>query len=78
MKRIEYMKRKNFSKIEIYKKQNQIDILELINAISEIKNSLNEMLPYQLVNTYWPKPPEFLILHLHGYLALPGPSWSSP
>lgn len=32
--------------------------------MSEIKNSLNEKFPYQLVNTYRPKPPEFLVLHL--------------
>lgn len=42
------------------------------DAIFEIKNSLNEMFPYQWVNTYWLKPPEFPILHLYGHLALPG------
>ena len=66
-----YVKIKNFNReLESYK--NRVDILELINAVSEIKNWLKEIFPYLLINTYWPKPLEFPILPLHGHVALPG------
>lgn len=53
-------------------KKNQVDILELINVVSEIKNTLNEIFPYLLINTYWPQSLEFPILPVHGHVALPG------
>lgn len=58
-KNTKYEKINNFNKELESIKKNQIDSLEPINGISKIKNSPNEIFPYWLVNTYWPKSPEF-------------------